>query len=111
MDAAWPSAASTGSTTPGTAICPAKARWARAGFGLGFERTLAYVAGLAKMRDAIPFPRTPGNAQYSCVLLGDRVCVRRRLALDAYGAVTATRGFRFVRSATDSPNSDPSLRT
>jgi hypothetical protein len=71
---------------------------------------LAYVAGLAKVRDAIPFPRTPGNAQYSCVLLGDRVCVRRRLALDAYGAVTATRGFRFVRSATDSPNSDPSLK-
>jgi asparaginyl-tRNA synthetase len=44
-------------------------------------------------------------------LLSDRVCVRRRWALDAYGAVTATRGFRFVRSATDSPNSDPSLRT
>ena len=33
-----------------------------AGFGLGFERTLAYVTGLANVRDAIPFPRTPGNA-------------------------------------------------
>ena len=32
-----------------------------AGFGLGFERTLAYVTGLAHVRDAIPFPRTPGN--------------------------------------------------
>jgi asparaginyl-tRNA synthetase len=30
-----------------------------AGFGLGFERTLAYVTGLANVRDAIPFPRTP----------------------------------------------------
>jgi asparaginyl-tRNA synthetase len=35
-----------------------------AGFGLGFERTLAYVTGLANLRDAIPFPRTPGNARY-----------------------------------------------
>jgi asparaginyl-tRNA synthetase len=35
-----------------------------AGFGLGFERTLAYVTGLANLRDVIPFPRTPGNARY-----------------------------------------------
>jgi asparaginyl-tRNA synthetase len=35
-----------------------------AGFGLGFERTLAYVTGLANVRDAIPFPRTSGNARY-----------------------------------------------
>jgi asparaginyl-tRNA synthetase len=35
-----------------------------AGFGLGFERTLAYTTGLANVRDAIPFPRTPGNARY-----------------------------------------------
>jgi asparaginyl-tRNA synthetase len=35
-----------------------------AGFGLGFERTLAYVTGLANVRDAIPFPRTPGNVRY-----------------------------------------------
>jgi asparaginyl-tRNA synthetase len=35
-----------------------------AGFGLGFERTLAYVTGLANVRDVIPFPRTPGNAKY-----------------------------------------------
>jgi asparaginyl-tRNA synthetase len=35
-----------------------------AGFGLGFERTLAYVTGLVKVRDAIPFPRTPGSARY-----------------------------------------------
>ena len=35
-----------------------------AGFGLGFERTLAYVTGLSNLRDAIPFPRTPGNARY-----------------------------------------------
>jgi asparaginyl-tRNA synthetase len=35
-----------------------------AGFGLGFERTVAYVTGLQNVRDAIPFPRTPGNARY-----------------------------------------------
>ncbi|MCX7962598.1 MAG: asparagine--tRNA ligase [Burkholderiales bacterium] len=35
-----------------------------AGFGLGLERTLAYAAGLANVREAIPFPRTPGNARY-----------------------------------------------
>jgi asparaginyl-tRNA synthetase len=35
-----------------------------AGFGLGFERTLAYVTGLSNVRDAIPFPRTRGTAKY-----------------------------------------------
>ena len=35
-----------------------------AGFGLGFERTIAYVTGLNNVRDAIPFPRTPGSARY-----------------------------------------------
>jgi len=35
-----------------------------AGFGLGFERTVVYVTGLANVRDAIPFPRTPGHARY-----------------------------------------------
>src|SRR5438045_9351 len=35
-----------------------------AGFGLGFERTIAYVTGLTNVRDAIPFPPTPGNARY-----------------------------------------------
>ncbi len=35
-----------------------------AGFGLGFERTVAYVTGLANVRDVIPFPRTPGSARY-----------------------------------------------
>jgi asparaginyl-tRNA synthetase len=35
-----------------------------AGFGLGFERTLAYATGLSNVRDVIPFPRTPGNARY-----------------------------------------------
>ena len=35
-----------------------------AGFGLGFERAIAYVTGLANMRDVIPFPRTPGSAHY-----------------------------------------------
>jgi asparaginyl-tRNA synthetase len=35
-----------------------------AGFGLGFERALAYVTGLTNVRDVIPFPRTPGNARF-----------------------------------------------
>jgi asparaginyl-tRNA synthetase len=34
-----------------------------AGFGLGFERLVMYVTGLENIRDAIPFPRFPGNAQ------------------------------------------------
>jgi len=35
-----------------------------AGFGLEFERTVAYATGLANVRDVIPFPRTPGSARY-----------------------------------------------
>ncbi len=35
-----------------------------AGFGLGFERLLNYITGMENVRDAIPFPRTPGNAQF-----------------------------------------------
>ena len=35
-----------------------------AGFGLGFERTISYITGLANVRDVIPFPRTPGSARY-----------------------------------------------
>ena len=35
-----------------------------AGFGLGFERTVSYITGLANVRDVIPFPRTPGSAHY-----------------------------------------------
>ncbi|MDX1374568.1 MAG: asparagine--tRNA ligase [Burkholderiales bacterium] len=35
-----------------------------AGFGLGFERTLAYATGLANVRDAIPYPRTAGSVRY-----------------------------------------------
>jgi asparaginyl-tRNA synthetase len=35
-----------------------------AGFGLGFERTMAYVTGMGNIRDVIPFPRTPGNAEF-----------------------------------------------
>ncbi|MDY0007904.1 MAG: asparagine--tRNA ligase [Spongiibacteraceae bacterium] len=35
-----------------------------AGFGLGFERLLAYVTGLDNVRDVIPYPRTPGSAPF-----------------------------------------------
>jgi asparaginyl-tRNA synthetase len=35
-----------------------------AGFGLGFERIVSYVTGMGNVRDVIPFPRTPGNADF-----------------------------------------------
>lgn len=35
-----------------------------AGFGLGFERLLMFVTGVANIRDVIPFPRTPGAAGF-----------------------------------------------
>ncbi len=34
------------------------------GFGLGFERFMQYVTGMSNIRDVIPFPRTPGNAEF-----------------------------------------------
>jgi asparaginyl-tRNA synthetase len=34
------------------------------GFGLGLERTLLFLSGMANIRDVIPFPRTPGNAEF-----------------------------------------------
>ena len=35
-----------------------------AGFGLGFERLMLFVTGMQNIRDVIPFPRTPKNAEY-----------------------------------------------
>jgi asparaginyl-tRNA synthetase len=35
-----------------------------AGFGLGLERTVLFLSGMANIRDVIPFPRTPGNAEF-----------------------------------------------
>jgi asparaginyl-tRNA synthetase len=34
------------------------------GFGLGFERLISFVTGMANIRDVIPFPRTPKNAEF-----------------------------------------------
>ncbi len=34
------------------------------GYGLGFERMMMYITGMTNIRDVIPFPRTPKNAQY-----------------------------------------------
>jgi asparaginyl-tRNA synthetase len=34
------------------------------GFGLGFERLLLFITGMGNIRDVIPFPRTPGNAEF-----------------------------------------------
>lgn len=42
-------------------------RWGSAphsGFGLGFERLLLFVTGMSNIRDVIPFPRTPKNADF-----------------------------------------------
>ncbi len=35
-----------------------------AGFGLGFERAVQFVSGLANIRDSIPYPRTPNSAEF-----------------------------------------------
>jgi len=34
------------------------------GFGLGFERLMLFVTGMNNIRDVIPFPRTPKNAEF-----------------------------------------------
>ena len=34
------------------------------GFGLGFERLILFITGMTNIRDVIPFPRTPGNAEF-----------------------------------------------
>ncbi|EAT15217.1 asparagine--tRNA ligase [Desulfuromonas acetoxidans] len=42
-------------------------RWGscpHAGFGLGFERLIMYLSGMENIRDVIPFPRTPGHAEF-----------------------------------------------
>ena len=35
-----------------------------AGFGMGFERMVLFITGMSNIRDVIPFPRTPGNAEF-----------------------------------------------
>ena len=35
-----------------------------AGFGLGLERAIQFITGMANIRDVIPFPRTPGSAEF-----------------------------------------------
>jgi asparaginyl-tRNA synthetase len=34
------------------------------GFGLGFERLVQFTTGMGNIRDVIPYPRTPGNAEF-----------------------------------------------
>ncbi len=34
------------------------------GFGLGLERVVQFITGMANIRDVIPFPRTPGSAEF-----------------------------------------------
>lgn len=57
-----------------TGINPASLQWyldtrrwgstPHAGFGLGFERLVMYLTGMENIRDVIPFPRTPGHAEF-----------------------------------------------
>ena len=35
-----------------------------AGFGMGFERIVQFITGMGNIRDVIPFPRTPGSAEF-----------------------------------------------
>jgi asparaginyl-tRNA synthetase len=35
-----------------------------AGFGLGLERVIQFITGMGNIRDVIPFPRTPGSAEF-----------------------------------------------
>jgi aspartyl/asparaginyl-tRNA synthetase len=42
-----------------------------AGFGLGLERMVQFITGMANIRDVIPFPRTPGNAEFDVANIRD----------------------------------------
>jgi asparaginyl-tRNA synthetase len=100
----WTSATSTASTVP-PPYPPPRAGVGRvgdlrrygtvphAGFGLGFERTLAYVTGRSNVRDAL-LPRTPGNRRYCGI--DDHAIVIIALYVDGSGRVRNHR----IESAT-----------
>ncbi|MEZ6078380.1 MAG: amino acid--tRNA ligase-related protein [Pirellulaceae bacterium] len=44
-----------------------------AGFELGFERVVQWVTGMTNIRDCIPFPRTPGSAEFKTRVVVDEV--------------------------------------
>ena len=52
------------SSTTGTATCGGTAPCRTPASASGFERTIVYVTGMVNIRDVIPFPRTPGNAEF-----------------------------------------------
>ena len=49
-------------TTGGISTCGGYGTVPHSGFGLGLERAVQFVTGMANIRDVIPFPRTPGSA-------------------------------------------------
>ncbi len=52
-------------TTGGIVIYAVMAvQYHTSGFGLGFERLVAYVTGVTNIREVIPFPRTPRNVDF-----------------------------------------------
>ena len=63
LDADWPSKASIEKPIGGISTCAVSAP-RPCGFGLGLERMVHYLTGMDNIRDVIPFPRTPGNAEF-----------------------------------------------
>ena len=51
-------------TTGGIWSCASSAACKHAGFGMGFERLIMYLTGVSNIRDVLPFPRTPRNAEF-----------------------------------------------
>ena len=81
-------------------MCPEEQWWYRdlrrygtvphAGFGLGFERAMMYLTGIDNIRDVIPFPRTPRNAdlsQVNLILLGSAFLTSKRNLMRLVGCV------------------------
>ena len=78
-----------------------------AGFGLGFERALAYVTGLANVREAIPFPRTPGMQGIDLFQYGGEIgfciCCRRSAPADFHNSLPT----RLSRTCVAAPSHYP----
>ena len=51
-------------STGGTRTCAAIGTVPHSGFGLGLERAVQMITGMTNIRDVIPFPRTPGHAEF-----------------------------------------------
>jgi len=70
------------------------------GFGLGLEGALACVTGPYNVRDAIPFPRTPGNARYWSTTASDALLTPNLTPLPTSNCSTPVEGNGWHVSAT-----------